>query len=403
MWSKLAPSLFEEPVTIRLHLAISLVQPTVPEGWPACCPTTSCLSQTFRRYGTPRKPVRDLSVREVRAQRWQCTACGRTFRLYPAGVSRRQQTQRLQALSVYLWLLGISLGGVADLLLAFGCPLSRPTILANLRRAGTQARRRLRDRLRSGLVVQTVAVDCTHVTLRGTEKVVIQSVNARSGLTLEIMILPTEDERTIVRYIQRMAKLTGCQVIVSDDADVFKTAADAAGLEHQICQRHVVPNSLTLVSEIADQLQALPAESQGPDHLTIEQALTDIAALTEIICPSPGSQADLERLQQCYQTADPPRKGAKASPWYRLRLLTLDLAEDWARLTLNERYRSKDGKRLVPATNNVSERAIGLDIKERYRTMRGYKSRTSLLVVPALSAYLREKQGTACLADLLTA
>jgi hypothetical protein len=240
--------------------------------------------------------------------------------------------------------------------------------------------------------------------LRGTEKVVIQSINAQSGLTLEIMILPSEDERTIVRYIQRMAKLTGCQVMVSDDADAFKTGADAAGLQHQICQRHVVPNSLTLVSEIADQLQALPAQSHGPDHLTIEQALTDVAALEEIILArSPGSSAALERLQQCYQAADPPRKGAKASAWYRLRLLTLDLAEDWTRLTLNERYRSKDGKRLVPGTNNVSERGIGLDIKERYRTMRGYKSRTSLLVVPALSAYLREKQGTACLADLLTA
>jgi hypothetical protein len=347
--------------------------------------------------------VRDLAVLAVRAQRWQCTECGRTLRLYPDGVSRRQQTQRLQALSVYLWLLGISLGGVADLLLAFRCPLSRPTILGNLQRAGTAARRRLRERLRSGLVVQIIAIDCTHVRLRGTEKVVVQTVNAESGLTLEIMILPGEDERTLVRYVQRMATLTGCQVLLTDDADAFKAAADAAAVQHQICQQHVVPNSLTLLSAIADQLQALPGSSQGPNHLTIDQALADVAALeTIILARAPGSAGELERLQRRYQTAEGPQRGSTASAWYRLRLLTLDLAEDWPRLTLNERYRQRDGQRPVPSTNNVSERGIGLDIKERYRTMRGYKSRISLLAVPALSAYVREQQGTACLGDLLT-
>ena len=93
----------------------------------------------------------------------------------------------------------------------------------------------------------------------------------------------------------------------------------------------------------------------------------------------------------------------KASPWYRLRLLTLDLAEDWSRLTLTERYRAPDGQRLVPATNNVSERGIGLNIKERYRTMRGYKSTTSLRCIPALTAYLREQHGAECFSGLLLA
>ena len=48
-----------------------------------------------------------------------------------------------------------------------------------------------------------------------------------------------------MRYVQRMAKLTGCQVLVTNDAD-------AAGLEHQIRRQHVVPNSLILLSEIAE-------------------------------------------------------------------------------------------------------------------------------------------------------
>ena len=33
------------------------------------------------------------------------------------------------------------------------------------------------------------------------------------------------------------------KVLVSDDADGFKTAADENGLKHQVCQYHVVNNS----------------------------------------------------------------------------------------------------------------------------------------------------------------
>ncbi len=348
--------------------------------------------------------MRDLSVTRVRAQRWRCTVCGYTFRLYPQGITHRQQSLRLQGLSIYLWLLGSSLGGVADLLEALGCPLSRTTILGNLQRALTRARRALRARLRRTVQVKVVALDPTHVRCQGKDKVLMQAVDGQSGVTLEITVLPGEDEQAITRYVRRMAKLTGCEVIVSDDADTFKAAADAAGVKHQICHRHVVPNTLTLLSEIAAQLEALPEGSCGPRGISVEEALSDGATLEEVVLArSPGSGGLLDRLRQRYEGVAVPRQGTKASVWYRLHLLTLDLAEDWGRLTLNEGYRDEGGRRLVPATNNVSERGIGLNMKERYRTMRGYKSMVSLRGVPVLTAYLRENQGTECFTGLLAA
>jgi len=136
----------------------------------------------------------------------------------------------------------------------------------------------------------------------------------------------------------------------------------------------------------------------------VAQAWDDLALLEDtILARAPGSQRHLDDLCERYQEAPVPKRGIKASLWYRLRLLTLDLAEDWSRLTLTERYRAPDGQRLVPATNNVSERGIGLNIKERYRTMRGYKSTMSLRGLPALTAYLREQQGTECFSALLAA
>ena len=370
------------------------------------CPNEKhpCSGTTFHRYGKPKKRVRDVFVHGVRAQRWKCTTCGYVFRVYPQGVTHRQQSLRLQAMSVHYWVLGMSLGAVTDALAGLGCALGRTTVHDNLQRTGTVARRKLRERLRSKMKVRVVAMDFTHVTEQGKDKVVMQATDAGTGMTLEITPLHAEDEHTVTRYVQRIAKLTGCEVIVTDDADTFKTAADAAGVQQQLCQQHVVPNTLTLLSEIVEQIENLPPHLSSPQGLSVAQAFDDIALLEEtILARASGSQRHLDGLCRRYQGAPVPKRGVKASPWYRLRLLTLDLAEDWSRLTLPERYRACDGQRLVPATNNVSERGIGLNIKERYRTMRGYKSTTSLRCTPALTAYLREQHGAECFSGLLLA
>jgi len=389
---------------MRLRLQMPIVD-TVPSNRPPdhCPSKLPCSGTTFQRYGKPNKRVRDLHVHRVHAQRWKCTTCGYVFRVYPQGVTHRQQSLRLQAVSAYYWVLGMSLGAVTDALAAQGCPLGRTTVHDNLRQTGTVARRKLRKRLRSKMKVRVVAMDFTHVTEQGKDIAVMQATDAGTGMTLEITPLHAEDEHTVTRYVQRIAKLTGCAVIVTDDG-TFKTAADAAGVQQQVCQQHVVPNTLTLLSEIVEQVENLSPHLSIPQGLSVAQAFDDIALLEEtILARASGSQRHLDELCRRYQDAPVPKRGLKASPWYRLRLLTLDLAEDWPRLTLTDRYRDEEGKRLVPATNNVSERGIGLNIKERYRTMRGYKSTMSLRCTPALTAYLREQQRAECFSGLLAA
>ena len=48
---------------------------------------------------------------------------------------------------------------------------------------------------------------------------------------------------------------------------------------------------------------------------------------------------------------------------------------------------------VVPETSNTKEQVIGWTIKERYRTMRGYKRGESILHVGMLTAWLREAPG----------
>ena len=58
----------------------------------------------------------------------------------------------------------------------------------------------------------------------------------------------------------------------------------------------------------------------------------------------------------------------------------------WRRLTFYRHWHSAQGERL-DGTNNATERAIGWRIKERYRSMRGYKRPASVLNVSRLIAW----------------
>jgi transposase-like protein len=54
------------------------------------------------------------------AQRYKCLRCGRTFRVYPEGVTRAQTSKRVKGLAVMLYLLGLSYRVVALALEALG-------------------------------------------------------------------------------------------------------------------------------------------------------------------------------------------------------------------------------------------------------------------------------------------
>ena len=77
-------------------------------------------------------------------------------------------------------------------------------------------------------------------------------------------------------------------------------------------------------------------------------------------------------MHRRYLDAAPPREGEHQSLAYRLRLLFLDRWNLWHRLTRYRTWKGPQGETL-DGTNNACERAIGWWIKERYRSMRGYK------------------------------
>jgi transposase-like protein len=341
------------------------------------------------------KPVRDTRYSQVTAQRYRCLKCNRTFRIYPTGVSRDQQSDTLKGLSVLLYVLGLSYQGVADLLDALQYPLGKSTVYENVQAAGQRAielRRQWREH-QSGQV-QVLGMDFTHVQCKGENQIVAVATAILTGEPLDFAILQSESAMHAERWIRDIARVVGAEILVTDDADGLKTVADELGLQHQICRAHVNRNVHDLLGALGEKAlehpDPIPPELQGTE-ITVDQFIEDVQTVECIITALPADgQTQLEQLAARYQYAHPPTQGHRATMWYRMRLLTLDWSEHWARLAFFQKWRGTNGEKL-DGTNNVTEQIIGQRVKERYRTMRGYKRTPSILNVSSLTGWLGMK------------
>src|ERR1700737_4508570 len=166
----------------QMHLSVRLpkVEPDVIQA-PVTCPlrvgkrkTRPCAGRHFKLHQVAcDKPLRDLRYPRVQAQRYRCLTCQRTFRVYPRGVSAAQQSSNLKALSVLLYVLGLSYQGVSDLLDALGQPVSKSTVYNNVQAAGAEAIR-LRKQWLNGQAgtIQALGIDFTHVKRLGQDTIV---------------------------------------------------------------------------------------------------------------------------------------------------------------------------------------------------------------------------------------
>jgi transposase-like protein len=340
-----------------------------------------------------RKPLRDTKFSEVLCQRYRCLKCLGSFRVYPQGVSNAQLSQRLQALSVLLYILGLSYQGVTDLLESLEHPISKGTAYNNVQAAGERVRRlrKAREKELAGKV-QVLGADLTHVKCKGKDTLVAVATAVLTGEPITFDVLEAETSFRIEQWLKDLVRVLGAEILVTDDADGLKTVADHLGLQQQICRAHVNRNVHTLVAALGTKAlehpDPVPWELAG---LTVAQFLEDLDTLEWVIksMPSDG-QRQLEHLAARYQAAPPPCIGKKATMWYRMRLLTLDWSEHWARLALYQHWRSATHEKL-DGTNNVSEQVIGQCVKERYRTMRAYKRRQSIVNVSSLIGWVRAK------------
>lgn len=351
---------------------------------PESCPY-GCGGHTYRRHGVQgeRKLLRDVGYGEVLSYRYRCERCGRTFRVYPRGVSKgAQQSQRLKAMTVLLYVLGLSYGAVEDFVTALGCGVGKTTVYNNVQAAGEAARRQLQANVAEGGKRPVIGADATYVKIKGESVGIEVVVDDSTGELLGLDIVTSENHEEIRDVIQGVVEAVDPEVVVTDDHGAYTEVVDELGLDQQICRSHMKRN----VDDIADSLnQHLEHAEPLPEGvaLTPEQVQADLAEMQRLVRERPpDGEEQLAEMYDRYKDVPSPQNGQRHTVWYRTRMALTRLWERWRKLTRDQHRDDMDG------TNNASERLIGWWIKERYRPMRGYKRTASIHNVVTLTAQI---------------
>ncbi len=242
-----------------------------------------------------------------------------------------------------------------------------------------------RTELLQGYRTKAIGGDLTSVKCNGQWLPIGVIVDSINGLVLCINHLDGEDARALQDWVDPIAEQVGAHTLVTDDADAFKEVADRSDLDHQECKSHVGRNTEELIESLSLAIEAGQDSSLAELQIEPAQALADLRRLGELIhSRQPEQQAKVQALYERYAAAPHSKKGQTASIAYRIRNLFLDRWNLWPRLTFYHTWKDQDGKPILDGTNNSTERTIGWWVKERYRTMRGYKREHSALNVSRL-------------------
>lgn len=380
---------------MRIRVRLPKIKPD-EYSLPTECPYEGCDGRFFKPHGVKgeEKALRDPNFEEVKSYRYRCMRCGRTFRIYPQGVSQAQQSDVLKAITVLLYVLGLSYGAVEDFLFAIGVAVSKTTVYNNVQEAGVASRRYQRATVVRGDKRAVIGSDGTYVKVKGEQVGIQVVVDDQSGELLGLEIVVSENADEVREVVEQAAEQVDAEVLVSDDLDVYKSVADEAGLDHQVCRGHVKRNVDDWAESVIQQLKKKEPLPKGVESST-ERLQEDVQTVQQMVHKRPPDAPDkLEKMYYRYMAAPVPKKGERHTVWYRMRMRITRLWENWDRLTLDQRRGDLDG------TNNSSERLIGWWIKERYRMMRGYKRTESIRNVVTLTARMGVRSGRYDMSEL---
>jgi transposase-like protein len=231
----------------------------------------------------------------------------------------------VKGLGVLLYLLGLSYGAVSLALDALGVCMCKSHVYDAVQATAERVPGMTRDQVLENVRTPALGGDLTSVKVKGEWYPLGLTVDYTTGLALTVDGLSGEDAATLEEWMGPIAEAVGAEILVTDDADALKTAADNLGREHQVCKGHVKPNTESLIESFEPAVKTDADGSLAAAGVTPEQAQADLKQLGELIVRrKPEDMNELETMHYRYLAASPPGAGEKATTAYRLRLLFLD-------------------------------------------------------------------------------
>lgn len=149
-----------------------------------------------------------------------------------------------------LYLLGLSYGATSLALEALGVSMCRSRVYDAVQEAARRVPDLKRDHVFQELRTPALGADLTTVKVKGQWLPLGITVDAISGLTLSVDALSAQDIEVLKQWIEPIAQSVEAKVLVTDDADGFKTVADEIGVQHQVCKAHVPRSAQREVEEL---------------------------------------------------------------------------------------------------------------------------------------------------------
>lgn len=321
-------------------LIIKLARQTVQSRCepPGECPRCGCAG--WHKWGSPKtRSITDVSVSEVRTQRYRCKGCGKTITASPQGVGRTGRSTAFRALIGVLYGLGLSHRGIETVMGLFGYRVDHMSSWRDVQRLGCMVRRGL-----AAGSARVVGVDETWLKVKGKSRPVGVVVDV-GGRTLGIEL--TGAGFDYVGWFERLSAELGVEVVVTDDSTDYALAVEESGVSRQQCLVHMRRTLGRAKGRLSEDIRDRYAQ-------TLEQ-------FREIVAELPDDGA--ERLMRLVGNRKLPTE---------LRRLAVHLLDRWRQLTLHHR---REG---VPKSTNWLEGRFGR-IKPRYRSTRGLKTDSGAL------------------------
>lgn len=314
------------------------------------------------------RPVCDIRVATIAQRRMHCVYCGTSWTVHAEGVKDGcQHSDRLRAVGVFLYMLGLSYRCVACFCGSLEWRTSKSAVERDVREAGQRAKRLHEEAPR--MRVRVLGVDGTGAKMAGEDAGMLFFVDVDGQRLVCVEPVQETEAQKVRRHIQRVLVETDADELRTDELSVYDRTAAA---RHTICLAHWLKSKCKRAWDLARQFEA--------EGMTYEaQTLRDLMVLLHRYRSSPTLPEEIERLVRRFINC---RDGVL---WKANQLLQ-HIERTWASV-------SRDP---ADATNNTTERLIGLTYKIRTKTMRGFKSRAKALAHPYLSQFLR---GTAGVCD----
>jgi transposase-like protein len=166
--------------------------------------------------------------------RYRCCHCRRTFRHYPPGADRADQTPRLRKLVTIYWVLGMSLRSVQLALSAFQIELSHISVWRDLQEQVDLLKKR-----RQWQGVRVLGVDGAYPLLNGEKVPTLIAVDLGTGQPVAVGQVDEANPEAVRRFLEPLVQRLGVGVVVSDDLNSYRKAAEKLGVAQQVCQFHV--------------------------------------------------------------------------------------------------------------------------------------------------------------------